>query len=142
MKGDFTIQVSKPPAEVFAYIADLENAPQWVPDLVSVTKVSAGVVGVGTRYDEVVRMGGKESTAELEVTEYEPDRTFAHKGQGGPAHFTGRFIVEPDKGGTRLRHEYTVEMTGFAKLMAPFANRWVKKNTEAGLENLKRKLEG
>lgn len=139
-EGTLSITVDATPEAAFALVADLERAPEWVPDLLSVTKLSGGPVGVGTRYAEVVQMGGKQGDGELEVTEYERPRVFAHKGQGGPAHFTGRYVLEPEGGGTRITHHYTVKLGGFMSLMAPMISGWVRRNTEAGLQNLERLL--
>lgn len=140
-QGEIQLRVNRPPAEVFPFVGDLEKAPQWVPDLVSVTKVTEGGVRVGTRYDEVVKMGKSTAPAELEVTEYEPDRLFAHTGEGGPSRFTGRFLLEPDGEGTLITHSYSVKMTGLYKLLSPFVNSWVRKNGRAGMQNLKRIIE-
>jgi len=61
MNGTASLFVERSPEEVFAYVANLENAPDWVPDLVSVSKTSEGNVGVGTRYTEVVKMGERKN---------------------------------------------------------------------------------
>jgi carbon monoxide dehydrogenase subunit G len=140
-EGKVEFHVRRPPEEVFAALADLEQAPRWVPDLVSVEKQTPGPVGVGTRYSEVVRMGEKVSEAELEVTEHDPPRVFAHRGQGGPARFTARFTLTPDGEGTRVAHAYTVQLSGFAKLLTPVVARWIRKNAETAAEGLRRSLE-
>lgn len=137
MEGKIEIGVRAKPDEAFAYLANLENAPEWVPDLVSVRRTSEGDVGVGTRYTETVQMGKQTNEAELEITEYDPPRGFAHNGQGGPAKFSARFVLKPDGDGTRIEHHYTVRMTGLYIIFAPLANRWVRKNTEAAMKALK-----
>ena len=139
-EGKVSFRVERPREEVFAYLADLEKAPEWVPDLVSVKKVTEGPVGVGTRYEEVVRTGSRMATAELEVTDHDPPRLFAHRGQGGPSHFTGRFELAQDGAGTLVTHHWSVRMSGVFKLMAPLASGWVRKNVDAGVENLRRRL--
>ena len=136
MKGVAQIHVRAQPEAAFAYVADLKNAPQWVPDLVSVTQETEGELGVGTRYTETVQMGNRRNVAELDVTEYDPPRVFAHQGQGGPARFTARFEFKPDNGGTLIVHHYTVRMTGLSILLSPLTNRWVRKNTEAAMAAL------
>ena len=62
--GTIEIDIPRPIDEVFAYVGDLETAPQWVPDLVSMRKVTEGPVGVGTRYVEMVQMGKKQEEAQ------------------------------------------------------------------------------
>jgi len=140
-EGRVSFHVRRPVAEVFAYVSNLELAPEWVPDLVSVRKTSTGPLGVGTRYDEVVHMGGRMAEAQLEVTEYSPPRVFAHRGQGGPAHFSARFLFTPEEPGTLVTHEWEVRLSGMFRLMSPLASNWVRKNVEAGMENLRRRLE-
>lgn len=141
-QGTIEFRVDAPPEKVFALLGDLTRAPEWVPDLISVEKLGDGPVGVGTRYHEVVKMGSQTSEAELEVTDYDPPRLFAHKGRGGPSTFTGRFVMEPDGDGTRVTHEYTVQLSGFAKLMTPFITGWVRKNSEAAADNVRRLMDG
>ncbi len=142
MDGSITFRIARSRAEVFAYVSDLERAPEWVPDLISVTKTTPGDVRLGTRYRQVVRVAGKQGDAELEVTEYEPGRSFAHRGEGGPARFTARFVFEDDEqGGTRIVHDYSVAMSGFAKLMLPVLKAWLSENTETAASNLALRLE-
>ena len=143
MEGSITVRIEKPAAEVFAYVADLERAVEFVPNLVSMRKVSEGEIGVGARYEEVVRMAGQEGDGTLEVTEYDPPRLFAHRGEGGSARFTARFIVEPDgENACNFTHEYSVKLSGFsARVLAPLVNRTVKSSNEEAAANLQPILE-
>jgi carbon monoxide dehydrogenase subunit G len=143
LEGKITVRINRPAAEVFAYVADLETAVEYVPSLVSMRKVSPGEIGVGARYEEVVEMGGRNGDGTLEVTEYDAPRLFAHRGQGGPVSFTARFIVEPDgEDACSFTHEYSVKLSGFAgKLIAPLVNRTVKSSNEQAAANLKKIME-
>ena len=144
--GSITFSIPRPPEEVFAYLADLERAPEWVPDLVSVTREGAGAetleLSVGTRFREVVRIGGKEMEGALEISEYDPPRCLAHAGQGGPSRFEARFLLEPEGEGTRVIHEYSVEIGGFMRMMAPVIKSWLQHTTERSVANLKKHFEG
>lgn len=138
--GSIDFTVDQPPERAFAYIADLENAPHWVPDLVSMTKVTPGEIRIGTQYSEVVRMGKQTNTAELEVTAFDPPNLFAHSGDAGSSQFTGRFEFFPEGAGTRVVHTWTVQFKGIARLFAPFITGWVKKNTSRGIAQLQKNL--
>jgi len=135
--GIFTIRLDRPPATVFALVANLERAPEWVPDLISVTKRTPGDVGVGTCYSEVVRMGNATGTGKLEILEYEPPRSFVHKGESGPTRFVGRFTLEADGEGTLLTHHYTLRLRGLLKYLDPLIGGWVRRNAQAALTNLR-----
>jgi carbon monoxide dehydrogenase subunit G len=141
-RGELEFHVRRPPADVFAVLADLGRATEWVPDLVSIEQTTPGEVGVGTRYREVVRLGGKTSEAELEVTEYDPPRVFAHDGRGGPSTFSATFTLEADGDGTRVTHAYAIELSGPMRIMGPMIKGWVRKNAETAHANLVRLLEG
>jgi carbon monoxide dehydrogenase subunit G len=136
--GIFSIRLERPPTAVFPFVSNLERAPEWVPDLVSVTKQTPGDVGVGTRYSEVVRMGNNTGTGTLEIMEYEAPHSFMHKGESGPARFVARITLEPDGDGTLLTHEYTVRMKGLFRFLDPLIGGWVRRNTETSLKNLRR----
>jgi len=143
-KGEVVVHVERTLEEVWNVLADLERAPEWVPDMLSARKLTEGAVGVGTRYHEVVSMHGKDAEAELEVTRFEPPRVFAHRGEGGPARFSATFTLEPgDSGGrsTRLTHAWTVELSGMMRMMEPLVRGWVQRNSEEAVRNLKRSME-
>jgi carbon monoxide dehydrogenase subunit G len=139
--GNLTVSIARSKEEVFALLAQLERMPEWVPDLVSVTQLGDGPVGVGTQYAEVVKMGDKTGEGHVSVTAFEPHRVLAYKGRGGPVSFTCHFECHAEGDGCRLEHEYTFAMGGMMKMMAPFLGGWMKKNSTAAMDNLKRLLE-
>ena len=124
MKGVVQIHAQAQRQAAFAYVADLENAPHWVLDLVSVTLETEWEPGCGAHYTVTVKMDNRCNVAELEITEYDPSHEFTHRDQGGPARFTSRFEFKPDNRGTLIVHHYTVCMTCLSILMSPLTNRW------------------
>jgi uncharacterized protein YndB with AHSA1/START domain len=74
-----TITIDRPPAAVFAYLADLENLPRWNCAISETRKITAGPVRVGSRYRQsrTIPVHSEES---LEVVEFEPDRRFVIRG--------------------------------------------------------------
>jgi carbon monoxide dehydrogenase subunit G len=140
-QGRNEFRVERPVSVVFAFVADVERAPEWVPDLLSVEKLTSGPIGVGTKYSEEVNQGGRAGKAELTVTRYEVDRLVVTEGHGGPATFTASYTFEPDGDATNVVHDYTLELSGIARLMAPMIHSWLEKNNQTAVENLKRILE-
>ena len=138
--GSLTLSVPRPPAEAFAYVADFERAPEWIPELTKVEKLTPGEIGVGTRFTQLVSLAGSEVEILVEVKEFDPPRVYAYEGDGGPAHFRASFTFEADGVGTRIRHDYDVTLGGALKLMGPVVGGWIKRNTETAIENLKRRL--
>jgi len=138
--GSVSLTVKRPLDEVFAYVADFERAPEWITDLVRVEKLTPGDVGVGTRFTQVVSLGGQELEGTMEVRAYEPPHVYAYEGEGGPTRFTARFTLTPEGESTLIRHDYEVVLGGGLALMAPVVSGWLKKNSETALENLSHHL--
>ncbi|MGK7312992.1 MAG: SRPBCC family protein [Candidatus Longimicrobiales bacterium M2_2A_002] len=61
--------IDAPADRVFRVIADIREYSQAQPDIVGVEFLSDRQYGVGTRFREIRRMGKREATTELEVTE-------------------------------------------------------------------------
>ena len=70
-------------------------------NLVEVTKVSPGPLGVGSRFRYKARFAGREFELVREVIEYEPNRRQAVKTISGPLRFGGVRTFEAIPGGTR-----------------------------------------
>jgi hypothetical protein len=63
-----SIDVAQSPARVFAFVSDLDNLPKIQSDVVQSTVLDPGTVHVGTRFEEVVKVGPRRVTAECVVT--------------------------------------------------------------------------
>lgn len=139
-----TVEIARPPEDVFAYIDDVARHPEWQPDIVSVTIETEGPMRVGSRVREVRRMGSREMAIPWEVTEREPPRRFAFRGVSGPVRATGRGTVEPVADGSRSRVTFEMELTGhgFGKLIVPFVRRQAAKQVPLDQARLKERLEG
>ena len=141
-EGELVFHVSRPPDAVWAVLVDLENAPDWVPDLVSVSKLTPGDVGVGTRYHEIIEMSGNRTEAELEITTFDPPRVIAYSGKGGPAEFATTFTLAPDGDGTKVTQVYSVQLKGMMRFMEPVIRGWMQTNNAVAVDKLTRLLEG
>jgi uncharacterized protein YndB with AHSA1/START domain len=140
MKFQNTITIERPPAEVFAYLADFERIPTWNYAIEETRKVSDGPVGVGTRYRQV-RTVPRHSEESFEVTELEPESRLAIEGTFGP--FPGRltYQLEPTSGGTRVTNLVELQPTGVARLVGGVATSRVRSAVLENLGKLKELLE-
>jgi carbon monoxide dehydrogenase subunit G len=136
------VVVERPPAEVFAFLADAENDTAWRPGVLDIARVSGDGPGAGARYRQGVKgPGGRRIDADVETTAYEPDRLIGFRGTAGPVRPEGRYELAPADGGTRVRFALAAELRGLKVAMAPAVRKTIA--GEVGhLENLKRVLEG
>jgi uncharacterized protein YndB with AHSA1/START domain len=135
-----SIEIDRPPDEVFAYATDPARFPQWQTDVV---RVEVDGHGVGSRFTTVRRIGGADRDMVQEVTEDQPPRTWAAHGVGGPIRPNATVTVEPLDGGRRSRATFGLDFDGrgMAELLVPLVRRMAAKAAPASYQRLKDLLE-
>ncbi|MEA2390489.1 MAG: hypothetical protein QOK31_598 [Solirubrobacteraceae bacterium] len=137
-----SIEISRPPEEVFAYIDDFERHGEWQDNVQSARAETDGPTRVGTRIVETRRVPGGPREFTYEITEHDPPRLAAFRVLNGPVRPVGRLKVEPSGAGATYTVELALEGHGFGKLIAPLARRDARKQLPLDLARLKQKLEG
>jgi uncharacterized protein YndB with AHSA1/START domain len=135
-----TITIHKPVHEVFAFVANHDNDPQWRPGVVEIRKSSGA--GVGERWFQRVNgPGGRQIPADIEITALEPNRVLAFRAVEGPVRPEGRYELTEESGATRLSFTLNAHLKGLKRLMSPIVQKQMNAEV-ANLDNLKRVLEG
>ena len=140
IRFEFSVDVDRPPSEVFAYITDADRLPEWQSGAVEAQW--QGEKAQGARIREVRKFLGRRMETELEVTEYESDRRFGLRAVSGPVPFSVTQVLEPRNGGTRLTFVGEGEPGGFFKLAEPVVARVAERQFRNDFETLKDILEG
>jgi carbon monoxide dehydrogenase subunit G len=70
-------RLGAPPAEVFAYLADLDNLTKWMSGVTDARRISEDEMGIGTTAHVTREMMGQRISAPLTVTEYDPPTRLA-----------------------------------------------------------------
>lgn len=116
MRFTNTITVQRPPAEVFAYLADLSHLPEWNYALADTRLVTPGPVGVGSRYRQrrTVPVHAEET---LEITEFVPDERLTVRGtlNSFPAELS--YSLHPTDNGTTVVNTVTLHASGLRNLL-------------------------
>ena len=136
-----SVLIDRPVDEVFAYVIDVRNWPQWT-GFPEVKQTSEGPVGVGTTFWGVSEFMGRRAEWTSEVTGYEPNRTVEQKVAWGGMSIEQSMTFEPVEGGTKYTQVGEAEIGGFFKVAEPIAKRTMRKQMEANLAKLKDILEG
>ena len=88
------ITINRPVEEVFAYVSDLQNGPQWQNGLLEVRRITKGPLGIGTQFTAVRKFMGRKMESVIEFTTYEPNKKIAFKSISGTSPFEQSFIFE------------------------------------------------
>jgi uncharacterized protein YndB with AHSA1/START domain len=134
-----TIEIARPPEEVFAFLADGTTGRRWRAGVLDVAHKSGE--GVGTIYEQGVKGPfGRRVPADYEITSYEPGRRLAFRAIAGPVRPEGSYELEPTDRGTRVTFSLRCSPSGFATLMTPMIARTMASEV-AQLERLREVLE-
>lgn len=144
MQVEAEITIARPLRDVFEYIARAEYLPQYVTDFASVTQVSEGEPGVGTRYSYKMSRGAE---GMFEWTRFEPDSHLAWRGpavKAGPGSMepAGWWDLSPTADGTTVKLVMAPTPGGLFKLLAPLMAAGMRRGNADALERLKQRLEG
>jgi uncharacterized protein YndB with AHSA1/START domain len=139
-----SVEINRPPADVFAYVDDLERHGEWQEGIVSSKRETPGPTGVGSRATDTRRAPGGARSVTYEVTEHDPPRKVSFRGTNGPVRPNGTVTIEPLDDGTRSRVTIALDLVGhglLGKLFAALAQRQATREVPRDQQNLKQKLE-
>ena len=135
-----SIVVRRRASEVFDYLADLENIPQWNYAIAETAKITAGPIGVGTRYRQT-RTLPKPAVEEVEVQEFVPSNRLVIHGRLGPFTATLAYDLEEIDEGVIVRNVVELTGGGLIRIAAPLVSGRIKDAVAVNLDVLKRRLE-
>ncbi len=136
-----SVVIGRPSEQVFDFLANPENDPQWSAASDAMRKTSEGPVGLGATFKQVGRFLGRRLEFSLEVTAYEPNRKFGMKVTAGPIKFAGMRVLETVPDGTRVTFTGGGRSGGFFRLAEPLLGRAAERQLKADLAALKEVLE-
>ena len=129
-----------PPERVFAYLSDFTTTTEWDPATVRTDRI-AGTGGIGTRYRNVSSFLGREATVDYVVTELDPDRRFALRGENATLVAHDDLTVRGDGPRTTVTYSATFVLKGFRKLASPVLAPALKRLVDNGADGLRGALE-
>ncbi len=110
-----SIEIGRPPAQVFAYLANFENNPQWMP-VQQVQQTSSKPVGKGTRFKQRFLLFGASYEMDCAITEFVPNKRISFEYDAPVFDWQGQYLLEPTPTGTRLSAKGTVKLGGPYKM--------------------------
>jgi uncharacterized membrane protein len=134
-----TVVVNRAPDDVFEFLANAENDPQWRKGVMDIQRVSGE--GVGARYRQGLKGPlGRRIATDIEITEYRPNELISFRATEGPVRPEGRYELTPVDNGTRVRFRLDADTPGAKRFIAPMVQRQMA-NEVGRLDELKRVLE-
>ena len=141
MRLEFDLTIDRPLEDVFAYVSDVERVPDWAAPALEREKVSAGPVGVGTRYRAVDHLPGRRVEFTEVITHWEPRERVGLRMQAPFNADVGLRFRPTDEGGTHIHLSLDMKPSGLMGLLTPLLRVPVRRMFKKDLESLKRILE-
>jgi uncharacterized protein YndB with AHSA1/START domain len=132
-----TIEIARPPAEVFTFTTDPHRFAEWQHDVVSVRMLGQ------SRFATTRRIGGAERTMIQQITRNDPPVGWAAQGIDGPIRAHATITIEPVDDATRSRVTFTLDFEGhgLGVPLVPLVRRQARKGAPNSYRNLKSLLE-
>jgi len=141
IRVEISVFIRRPSEEVFAYLSNFENNPQWQSGMVSARFTIQGPLGVGSTYAQEARFLGRPVHSQFEVIEYEPGRLVKATSTGGSFPITFTRMVSQVEGGTQVEAIIEGDATGFTRPAEPLRAWMVRRSREGDYNNLKSTLD-
>jgi uncharacterized membrane protein len=136
------IEIDRPVADVFRFIAHVENTPKWQPAVIESVQITEGPLRVGSQFREVATMMGRRVTTVCEVTEYVPERKLGWKATStGPFSYATSYTFTPAGNRTRIDIVGTFSLRGLWRLLEPVVKSEVRKESAQELTTMKAAIE-
>jgi uncharacterized protein YndB with AHSA1/START domain len=138
-----TIEIARPPDEVFSYVTDPSRFAEWQADVVGVRVDGAGPPVLGSTFTTTRRIGGVARTMTQRITEVDFPRRWAARGVAGPIRPSADITVEPVADGTRSRVTFALDFAGHGagELLLPLVRRMAARGAPRSYRTLKERLE-
>jgi carbon monoxide dehydrogenase subunit G len=132
-------RIGAPPAEVFAYLADLDRLAEWQTGVVSAELTSDGEMGVGSTALVTRELMGQSIAAPLAVTAYDPPRRMAIGSEVSGVKALAELDLAPaDGGATDLSFAMEIRGSMLTAFMEPMIAGAAGGDIDASLERVKR----
>jgi uncharacterized membrane protein len=142
MRVEESIVINRPLQEVFDYVSDVGNYPEWMAHALEVRKDTEGPPQQSDRFILAIKSVGRRWETPYERTSYEPNRHYTDRAVGGPIpNQQWDCTFEEVSGGTRLTRAVEAEADGLLKLLEPLQKRAAERQLRTDLKTLKDLLE-
>jgi uncharacterized protein YndB with AHSA1/START domain len=138
-----TVEIPRPPAEVFPWLLDEDKVPRWTDDLERYERLDDGPLGRGSKVRQVLDVSGRRIDVELEVTAYDPPTGAVTRFSTNGIEVVNAYALEAAGAGTRLTQSIEAKPSGFtARLLIPLVQPRLEEKVTQDLERLRVELSG
>jgi uncharacterized protein YndB with AHSA1/START domain len=142
MRVENQVEIERSPEEVFAFVSDPTNDPEWCSRVISIEQTAGEGPGPEARYTCKHRPTPMRTlTREITVDEWQPPGRIRWRQEDDNGVFSIAYTIEPAAGGgTRITQSDDIDWK-IPRIAHPFAKRTVQRHMRQQMSDLKRVLE-
>lgn len=133
------VNINRSVTEIFKFVADFHNNPQWQPESIQLQRagqVKVGEMVVGTR-----RVMGRTVHVNADVVEYVPNQKIAYTGIMGSYPFRTTYTFNFASSGAEVTEIMDIRIMWLYFMFRPFVVSSIDSQMKTSLENLKKVME-
>jgi carbon monoxide dehydrogenase subunit G len=136
-----SIDTSRPPDEMFAYLSDFSSTQEWDPGVIEAERLGDAPVREGTEFRLLASFLHRKIPLTYRIVEYDPPNAVTFRGESSTVVSLDRITFESSESGTRITYDADLALKGPFKLADPLL--WVAFNRVGAraLAGLRRTLE-
>lgn len=136
------IQIDRPVADCFAYLADFSTTEQWDPSVLRAEKLSPGAPRTGSRFALQLEVLGRRVAVDYELQELRSEARLVLTGSGPGFRVTDRIdFIAASRERARLRYQALLEFDWAPELIRPALRPWGERMADASMAGLRTALE-
>jgi len=131
-----SLTTALPAEEAFAYLADFANVADWDPGVARATRLDDGPLGVGSRFEVVTSLFGREATFVYAIRQLDAPTRVVLEAETPSLRSVDTITVEKAGDATRLTYDAVLVLAGLRYLADPalhLAFQWIGARAAAGL---------
>lgn len=136
------VSIARSPQEVFDFLTDVRNHPQWDTMVISEELTSPEPVGVGSTIHSRLQAMGQEVDFDWRVTQFDPPTRMTIVSTAGPLPTSLNFEFAADGAACDVLATIEGSPTGMMQIVEPVIAEAVRTTLAAGLARAKALLEG
>jgi carbon monoxide dehydrogenase subunit G len=136
-----TVEIPRPPAEVFPWLLEEDKVPTWTGSLESYQRLDDGALGHGSRVRQVLEVSGRRIDVEMEITAYDPPTGAETRFSTNGIEVVNAYALEAAGAGTRLTQAVEAKPSGLtARMLVPIIQPRLEEKLTQDLERLRTEL--
>lgn len=140
ISAESSTTIHRPIADVYAYVADQTNKPQWHTGIREIRPTEDAQGAVGSMWIVTVKVLGREYTEQ--ITALEPNRRIQLATVEGPIRPTTTYRFESADDRTRISRHVDIPVGRCTRFFRPLLRRVADRRNASFVENIKAILEG